>query len=91
MKTLFCTGIILFTLSASAKGLCDLSQNDQAIYELDVSFDAGNMRGEDHAIGLKLLHCERLELIMACIKNGDLDGITEAELIEISGTEGPCQ
>ena len=77
--------LVLASLSSlsMAQGLCDLSANDEAVFDVSTRFDNGEMRGEDHAIALKELSIERLDMISACLKKDRTLGITKEELKDL--------
>lgn len=79
MKALLMAMLISTSFQALA-AVCDLSSNDQAVQALNDAFDRGEMRGEDHAIGLKLYYVERLDLIAECVTRDFNHGLTKNEL-----------
>lgn len=59
---------------------CDLSSNDTLVQEINDRFDRGEMRGEDHAVALKMLYLQRLDEIILCVEADKLKGISKTEL-----------
>lgn len=80
MKNLIFAALTLFSLQALASGTCDLSANDRSVQEVNDTFDRGEMRGEDHAVSLKLLYTERLQMIADCIRQDKTQGMSKEEL-----------
>jgi hypothetical protein len=79
MKALILAVLTLFSIPAMS-GVCDLSTNDQAVQEVNDTFNRGEMRGEDHALALKLFYTERLELVAECVSQDLTKGLTKQEL-----------
>ena len=78
-------GLLLTLMLISLQALalpetCDLSANDSLVREINDRFDRGEMRGEDHAVAMKMLYIQRLENIIACVEEDKVRGITKAEL-----------
>jgi hypothetical protein len=71
------------TFAISAAPSCNLSENDRAVLELNARFDNGEMRGEDHVIGLMLLHDQRMVMVKACVVAGSTTGILKSDLREL--------
>jgi hypothetical protein len=77
--------IALFLVSFQAfaqSETCNLSSNDSLVQEVNDRFDRGEMRGEDHAIALKMLYLQRLEDIILCVEADKTKGISKTELQE---------
>ena len=83
MNIIILSLLLTFSVPTYAVEFCDLRSNNVAVNDLNEAFDRFEMRGEDHAIGLKLLYDVRLELIKECIKSGQLEGITEQEMNDV--------
>ena len=82
MKSMILLTLLMFSSFSFASGICDLRANDLAVDALNEIFDRGEMRGEDHVIGLKQLYTARMGLIEACVANDQTYGITKQELID---------
>jgi hypothetical protein len=76
--TLFSAQVMAQVFSAT----CELEMNDKLVQEVNARFDRGEMRGEDHAVALKMLSIQRLEDIIECAKADQLKGITKIEFLD---------
>ncbi len=83
MKSILVLCLLMGSTLAMAKNVCDLKANDQAVDAFNAAFDRTEMRGEDHAIGLKDLYTERLVTITACLTNDQTLGITYGEMKDV--------
>lgn len=83
MKMFLALSLALFSSLTFAQVVCDLKMNNEASEELSRRFDHGEMRGEDHAIAMRDLYLERLELIAVCIKEDQSEGLTKDELKDL--------
>ena len=81
MKFGLLIALFLCTFQALAQSpVCDLTSNDSLVQEVNDRFDRGEMRGEDHAVALKMLYLQRLDDIILCVEAEKTKGISKAEL-----------
>lgn len=83
MKPFIILAALMFSTLSFAQKVCDLTENDLKVQEVNDIFDRGEMRGEDHVISLMNLYTERLSLIADCLNKDITQGISNDELKDV--------